>query len=89
MYEYKNYEENVSTKCKYCNNKLYVKIFKNKIKKLQIGLYCSKCNKWHKFINENDVSYYVGCKCKVLNTYGSLKETSLYPFQKYFIYKYK
>lgn len=75
---YEKYEDATSTKCKYCKNKLYVKVFKNKVNKMQIGLYCTKCNKWHKFINEDDVFYYVGCKCKIVNTYGDLYKTKLY-----------
>ena len=55
---YEKYEDATSTKCKYCKNKLYVKIFKNKVNKMQIGLYCTKCNKWHKFINEDGTYTY-------------------------------
>ena len=43
-----------------------------------MGLYCSKCNKYHKFINDDDVFYYVGVGCKIVNTYGSLYYTKLY-----------
>lgn len=75
---YDKYDDILSSKCKYCKSKLYVKIFKNKVNKMQIGLYCTKCNKWHKFINEDDVFYYVGCKCKIVNAYGNLYKTKLY-----------
>lgn len=79
-------EDVVTTKCNKCKSKFYIRIFKNKINKLQIGLYCTRCNKWYKFINEEDVPYYVGCKCRVKNEYGNLYDTKLYQIQKYFRY---
>ena len=72
------WSDETRTKSKCCRAKLYIKIFRNKANMLQIGLYCSKCQKWDKFVDENDVFYYVGCRCRVLNTYGSLYGTRLY-----------
>ena len=72
------WKDDLGTKCKYCRHKLYIKIFKNSASLMQIGLYCSKCQKWHSFINEDDVFYYVGCKCRIVNTYGNLYGTKLY-----------
>ena len=43
-----------------------------------MGLYCSECNKYVRFINDNDVFYYVGLGCKIENTYGPLNKTRLY-----------
>ena len=80
--EFKNedamgWKDELGTKCRYCRGKLYIKIFKNSAFLMQIGLYCSKCNKWHSFINEDDVFYYVGCKCRIVNQYGDLSHTKL------------
>ena len=72
------YDENLSSKCRSCNKKLYVKIFRNKANRRQMGLYCSKCGKWHKFLNDDDVFYYVGVGCRIVNNYGSLYNTKLY-----------
>ena len=73
-----NWTDETGTKCKYCKGKFYIKIFRNKSNSIQIGLYCSKCQKWHSFINEDDVFYYVGCKCRIVNNYGDLRNTKLY-----------
>lgn len=43
-----------------------------------MGLYCSKCGKYHKFINDDDVFYYVGVGCRIVNKYGNLYNTRLY-----------
>ena len=75
------YDENLSSKCKYCKRKLYIKIFRNKNNKRQMGLYCSKCGKYHKFINDDDVYYYVGVGCRIVNKYGPLYNTRLYPLK--------
>ena len=42
-----------------------------------MGLYCSKCGKWHKFINDDDVFYYVGVGCRIVNEYGPLYKSKL------------
>ena len=72
------YDENLSSKCKSCNGKLIIKIFRNKANQRQMGLYCSKCGKYHKFINDDDVFYYVGVGCRIKNTYGNLYGTKIY-----------
>lgn len=74
----KYYDENLSSKCKYCKSKLYIKIFRNRDQKRQIGLYCSKCGRYHKFITDDDVFYYVGTGCRIVNKYGPLYNTRLY-----------
>ena len=38
----------------------------------------SKCGKYHKFINDDDVFYYVGVGCRIVNKYGPLFKTKLY-----------
>lgn len=73
-----NWDSNLSSKCKYCKSKLYIKVFKNKANLRQMGLYCSRCQKWHRFINDDDVFYYVGVGCRIINTYGNLYGTKLY-----------
>ena len=72
------YDENTNSKSKCCNKKLEIRIFKNRSNNRQMGLYCSKCGKYHKFINDDDVYYYVGVGCKIVNTYGDLKGTKIY-----------
>lgn len=64
-------------RCKLCNNKNYIKIFKNKAGNRQQGLYCSCCGKYQKFITNKEVYYYVGKNLKLINTFGDLKNTPL------------
>lgn len=75
--KYNNYDKYVSDKCKICNGKLYVKIFKNKRDKRQVGLYCSECEKYVRFLTDNDVFYYVGVGCIIVNNYGPLYKSKL------------
>lgn len=75
--KFNDYDKFVSDRCKHCNGKLYVKIFKNKVDKKQIGLYCSRCNKYIRFLTENDVFYYVGVGCRIVNEYGPLYKSKL------------
>ena len=42
-----------------------------------MGLYCTECNKYVRFVNDDDVFYYVGVGCKVVNEYGPLYRTKL------------
>ena len=67
----------IERKCRLCGSDLYVLLYKNKALRLQQGLYCSMCGKYHKFLTNNEVFYAVGTGIQIKNTYGDLSQTNL------------
>lgn len=68
---------NLDKKCKICDGELVVRIYKNKAKQRQQGLYCSMCGKYNKFLTNDEVFYCAGKGYKIINTFGSLLDTKL------------